>query len=350
MNNIEQEQKKHKKFCISRNNSSNNNNDSVVIRYTPGYYEWSLRRVATTTTNSSSSSSTTYNDLVDIPFCNEASVLYNLKERYCNSNGKDCHNSNIYTRVNRDIILAINPYEYIPHYYTQNMQQQYANQIVWNVNNNSNSGNSHNNNSINSSNNIHHLEPHVYESSSFAYKQLLSFFNDDDAIVDDNNDDESTSTAATTVSNSKGKKKDQTIIVSGESGAGKTETVKLLVTHLTNKTMEQSPKIVVVPPSQRTTAAATNSDSCCSSSAASDALAILEAFGNAATTHNTNSSRFGKLVTLYYDSTRKETEEMIHSYRNITTTNIPTFSGMKQTTFLLEKNRVVFCDNNNKKR
>lgn len=91
----------------------------------------------------------------------------------------------------------------------------------------------------------------------------------------------------------------QSVIISGESGAGKTETAKLTMQYLAalggGSGIEH--KILNTNP-------------------------IMEAFGNAKTSRNDNSSRFGRLIEIQFSATG-------------------TICGAKMQTFLLEKSRVV---------
>lgn len=108
----------------------------------------------------------------------QAGILYNLKERH-----KEGHP---YTRTG-DIIIAVNPFQWFNHLYTEEKRVFYSQKIVWNDN---------------KKDPREGLEPHVYEVSALSYKGLA--FGGED----------------------------QSILVSGESGAGKTETVKIAMNHM----------------------------------------------------------------------------------------------------------------------
>jgi myosin heavy subunit len=71
---------------------------------------------------------------------------------------------------------------------------------------------------------------------------------------------------------------DQSIVVSGESGAGKTESCRAIVQYLAHHSRHEAGSLA---------------------SALLAANPVLEAFGCAATTRNTNSSRFGKLMKIW---------------------------------------------------
>lgn len=69
---------------------------------------------------------TSMDDLTDLKFLHEASILYNLKERY----GKE----RIYTRSG-DLIISINPFTWIPQLYSESMRSRYASRLVWETSN-----------------------------------------------------------------------------------------------------------------------------------------------------------------------------------------------------------------------
>ncbi|OAA34290.1 myosin-5 [Metarhizium rileyi] len=96
----------------------------------------------------------------------------------------------------------------------------------------------------------------------------------------------------------------QCVIISGESGAGKTEAAKRIMQYIANVSGEQSGDIKKI----KEMVLATNP--------------LLESFGNAKTLRNNNSSRFGKYLQIYFNSTGEP-------------------AGADITNYLLEKSRVV---------
>jgi len=121
-------------------------------------------------------------DLRDLAHLNEPSVLYNLRDRYRK-------NQSIYTRANERVLIAINPFTWIHGAYANQTRLLYAKHFVWN--------------DIPSVAGAPvSLPPHLYEVSSLAIQGVQ---------IDDD---------------------DQTIIVSGESGSGKTVATKIIMSHL----------------------------------------------------------------------------------------------------------------------
>ncbi|KAB7494072.1 Unconventional myosin-XIX [Armadillidium nasatum] len=128
-----------------------------------------------------------------------------------------------------------------------------------------------------------HQDPHVFTVAGLAHKRLTSEI----GLVN------------------------QAILVSGESGAGKTESARFLLTYLTQVEDDSScitdTSVLHRPEDIKNKILASNP--------------ILEAFGNAATLRNHNSSRFGKLIRLQYS-------------QNV-------LKGASLDTYLLEKTRVT---------
>eukprot|EP01038_Epipyxis_sp_PR26KG_P006281 gene6281-8649_t len=135
----------------------------------------------------------------------------------------------IYTNIS-SILISVNPFKLLP-LYTPEMLDRYRN-------------------------GSRGLPPHVFAIAINAYNNMVN----DSA--------------------------DQSVVISGESGAGKSEATKLILQFLT----DVSAKVAGHPSS--------------SSTLEQQILAanpILEAFGNAKTLRNNNSSRFGKLITVNFD-------------------------------------------------
>uniref|UniRef100_A0A8D3C6P6 Unconventional myosin-VI n=1 Tax=Scophthalmus maximus TaxID=52904 RepID=A0A8D3C6P6_SCOMX len=160
------------------------------------------------------------NKLVDdncsLMYLNEATLLNNVRVRY----NKD----HIYTYV-ANILIAVNPYYDIPKLYGPDTIKSYQGKSLGT------------------------LPPHVYAIADKAYRDMKVL------------------------------KMSQSIIVSGESGAGKTENTKFVLRYLTTtygSGQDIDERIVEANP-------------------------LLEAFGNAKTVRNNNSSRFGKFVEIHFN-------------------------------------------------
>ena len=205
-----------------------------------------------------------HGDMIDLPFLHEPGILYNLRSRYCNDQP--------YTRTG-DILIAVNPYQWLEGLYTTQQRKRYMPNEVYDT----------------ETEMVHKsIDPHVYEISAMAFRGLAQ------------------------------EGKNQSILVSGESGAGKTETVKICLDHiatiqggLKRHQQEGNEHQVMSSIVQRVV----------------DSNPLLEAFGNAKTVRNDNSSRFGKFVQLQFDPSSGD-----HDI---------TLVGSHIEVYLLEKSRVV---------
>ncbi|GAB9472040.1 Myosin-like protein [Globisporangium polare] len=125
------------------------------------------------------------------------------------------------------------------------------------------------------------LAPHVYGVADKAFRTMLSVMRDNKA--------------------------NQTILVSGESGAGKTETTKLIMNYL-----------AYVSTCRRAAGTQKLSSSANGQPTIHDRVLesnpILEAFGNARTNRNNNSSRFGKFIKLGFTATGEMLGAQISTY------------------------------------
>ncbi|EFH45739.1 predicted protein [Arabidopsis lyrata subsp. lyrata] len=172
-------------------------------------------------------------DMTRLAYLHEPGVLQNMKSRF--------DVNEIYTYTG-NILIAVNPFRRLPHLYNNHMMQQYKGAALG------------------------ELSPHPFAVADAAYRQM------------------------------KNQGISQSILVSGESGAGKTETTKLLMQYLADmggravsegRTVEK--KVLESNP-------------------------VLEAFGNAKTVRNNNSSRFGKFVEIQFDQRGRISGAAIRTY------------------------------------
>lgn len=112
----------------------------------------------------------------------------------------------------------------------------------------------------------------------------------------------------------------QSVVISGESGAGKTETAKIILNYLVKRSCsgegsETHPRV-----------AEQSYDAL--DSRLIESSHVLESFGNAVTSKNANSSRFGKFMKIYFSHAPKKG-------------GVGTLLGAAIETYLLEKSRVA---------
>ncbi|KAJ7979748.1 Myosin [Quillaja saponaria] len=172
-------------------------------------------------------------DMTRLAYLHEPGVLHNLQCRY------DVNEIYTYTGT---ILIAVNPFQRLPNLYDNDTMRQYKRAAFG------------------------ELSPHPFAIADSAYRLMIN-----EGIS-------------------------QSILVSGESGAGKTESTKMLMQYLAymggraaaeGRSVEQ--KVLESNP-------------------------VLEAFGNAKTVRNNNSSRFGKFVEIQFDQSGRISGAAIRTY------------------------------------
>lgn len=178
-------------------------------------------------------------NLVGLEVLDEGTIVNAVQLRY--------NDNKIYTLVG-DVLLAVNPFKQISGLYGDRTKKQYLPTGVTT------------------------MTPHVYMVALAAYKNMT--------VLGQN----------------------QCVLISGESGAGKTESAKLFLNHILSF-------------------GDTDGEASSLEEGIAETQPLLEAFGNAKTVLNNNSSRFGKYIEIVY--------------RN------GMLSGANIRKYLLEKSRVV---------
>ncbi|KAK2711652.1 hypothetical protein QYM36_012690 [Artemia franciscana] len=178
-------------------------------------------------------------DMSNLTYLNDASVLHNLRERYVNKL--------IYTYSGL-FCVAINPYKRYP-IYTNRVVQIYK-------------GRRRN-----------EVPPHIFAISDGAYSDMLT------------------------------NHENQSMLITGESGAGKTENTKKVISYFAG----------VAASTKKSDQAATEKKGSLEDQIV-QTNPVLEAFGNAKTVRNDNSSRFGKFIRIHFGNSGKLAGADIESY------------------------------------
>lgn len=195
-------------------------------------------------------------NLVNLFVLNEPSILECLQLRYADDK--------IYTYTG-PILIALNPFKQITDLYEAGLLEMYFNFGLMKAQ------------GLLEFATIENLPPHVFAIADAAYRSMMSALE-------------------------KGfGSKDQSILISGESGAGKTETTKVSLPQFTYYSLIYSVQLML---RYLTTVSAESQEFVQKGSVMDKVLQsnpILEAFGNAKTVRNDNSSRFGKYVELHFN-------------------------------------------------
>lgn len=177
-------------------------------------------------------------------------MLTNLTQETLLDNTEKRFKANIIYTFTGSILVSVNPYQPLPIYKIEDVNRYIGQQLGSNA-------------------------PHLFAIAEDSYANLRSH------------------------------NKDQSILISGESGSGKTEATKLIMQYLAamtrkKETQQDSVELMILESSP-----------------------ILEAFGNAKTVRNNNSSRFGKFLEVCFDENGQ-------------------IAGAKIVQYLLEKSRLVY--------
>ncbi|KAI9093478.1 P-loop containing nucleoside triphosphate hydrolase protein [Phlyctochytrium arcticum] len=189
-------------------------------------------------------------DLAMLSYLHEPAVLHNIRLRYAQEN--------IYT-YSGIVLIAMNPFAKVP-IYGADIMREYGGKRR------------------------DELEPHLFAVAEESYRSM----------IDD--------------------KKNQSIIVSGESGAGKTQSARYIMRYFA--TLENG-------------SSSSNGNTSEVEQAVLATNPIMEAFGNSKTTRNDNSSRFGKYMEILFSTPTNQNPTV-------------RITGAKIRTYLLERSRLIF--------
>ena len=242
-------------------NSSNDSSGSILVTLTVDDDEFAPRHLQEATVSLSYNSNDNElvcnantwwtrdgdppQDLTSLTHLHEPAVVFCLQRRY--------QDDLIYTYTGK-ILLALNPFRVLNGLYGEKVMQRYWETSQQHARN----------------------EPHIYAVAQDAYRSLMQIG------------------------------EDQSILVSGESGSGKTVTTKLILGYLAS----QSKRLV----DRKQHRLSHDMDKEGIESQLLESNPILESFGNARTVRNDNSSRFGKFMELSFNLSGSLLSASIETY------------------------------------
>eukprot|EP00550_Attheya_septentrionalis_P000774 CAMPEP_0198288208 /NCGR_PEP_ID=MMETSP1449-20131203/6799_1 /TAXON_ID=420275 /ORGANISM="Attheya septentrionalis, Strain CCMP2084" /LENGTH=1645 /DNA_ID=CAMNT_0043986321 /DNA_START=45 /DNA_END=4982 /DNA_ORIENTATION=- len=250
-------------------------------------------------------------DLITLTHLHEPAVLYCLRKRYAYDK--------IYTATG-PILLALNPFKSCDHLFNDIVMKQYflRGEQSMLLGPASSSGEEKKSDGGDGDSTTQYLPPHVYGIADHSFRSMMLKLEEAGHNIHGGGRRSKSSSEPT-------KGMDQSILVSGESGAGKTVTAKFIMAYLA--TLSQRTQ-VELSASRANLDYNPNDDDDYDDEKKSvehqvlQSNPILESFGNARTIRNDNSSRFGKFIEIQF-------------------TTDGTLVGASIETYLLEKVRLI---------
>lgn len=248
-------------------------------------------------------------DLIGLTHLNEPAILHALRLRY---------DANIIYTSTGPILIAVNPFKHMD-LYTEETMHRYRTQGEQGVSTNSNEGNPYTTPfkkrgrmDVTSSK---RLAPHVYQIADDAYRAMLRGLENNILMATPVRNRRRGGNEAPVVECEN--PANQAILVSGESGAGKTVTTKIVLNYLAMLSKIRASQSTTGTPSMHTPVKSTNGDLSGDTSIEQQVLQsnpVLESFGNARTIRNDNSSRFGKYIDISFTKSGKLSGACIETY------------------------------------
>lgn len=205
-------------------------------------------------------------DVLNLPNATEASLLHALRLRY--------KRGDIYTSAG-PILISINPYKNLTSggesIYSEKKMMQYRQKGATGA-------------GVSFIDGLDDLPPHLFDLADRAYSALtapsITHIQEEDAVLSMETDHMASF-------------RNQSMIISGESGAGKTQATKIIMQYLAR--IATGPLSPNVTPTSNDMFATTLEQRVLSTNP------LLESFGNAQTLRNDNSSRFGKYICISFN-------------------------------------------------
>lgn len=225
-------------------------------------------------------------DILHLANISEASLLHTLRIRY--------KRDDIYTSAG-PILISINPYKSIH----VNGESLYSHETMMKYRQTESFA--------------EHQNPHLFQVADRAYSAMIDSVHN----VPHLEEDDAEIVLEGDIGVAPGQPRNQSIIISGESGAGKTEATKFIMQYLARITKKNNKASDELGTAKEGKTVAALEDRVLSSNP------LLETFGNAQTLRNDNSSRFGKFIHINFST---ETGAIV---------------GARISNYLLEKTRIT---------